>query len=112
MKDTSMTVYKEKRIPRIIQFFKSFFTKRQQEEPQIQKIQPEINNKTNEMDDFDLLKKLIEGRVDIAEIDNESKKRLIAICNNRLEGIHKQIYDKKNEIRQMESMLAEINATS
>lgn len=110
MKDTSMTVYKKKRVLRIIKFFKSFFTKHQKEETQIQTLQLEIKNETNEMDDFDLLKKLIEGRIDIAEIDNESKKRLIAICNNRLEGIHKQIYDKKNEIRQMESMLAKINA--
>ena len=73
-------------------------------------MQTEVKSETNEMDDFALLKQLIEGRIDIKEIDDESKKRLIAICNNRLEGIHKQIYDKKNEIRQMESLLADINA--
>lgn len=107
MKDNSLTVYKEKRISIIIKFFKNLFIKQPKEELPTQNIQLEVKN---EIDDFELLKKLMEGKIDISEIDNESKKRLISICNNRLDGVKKQIRNKKNEIKQMEDLLADINA--
>jgi len=110
MKDTSLMIYKEKRIPRIIQFFKNLFTKQPKEQIPMQVIQTEVKTETTEVEDFALLKKLIEGKIDIAEIDNESKIRLISICNNRLDGVKKQIRDRNNEIRKMEGLLADINA--
>lgn len=106
MKDTSLMLYKEKRVPRIIQFVKSLLVKQSKA---VQKAQFEVKVETNEVDEFAVLKNFMEGKIDISQIDNETKKRLICICNDRLEGIKKQINDKSNKIKQMEGLLADIN---
>ena len=63
--------------------------------------------KTNTMqEDFEVLKLLIEGKINIKELDNELKQRLITICNNRLNYVNKKNNEKDIEISRLEKILA------
>lgn len=57
------------------------------------------------MNDFEILKKIVEGKIDIREIDSETKQRLIKMCKQRLEQVEKKIEEKNEQIRKLEEII-------
>ena len=77
------------------------------------KIQSKEKNNTNAsvlvLDDFEVLKGIIEGKIEIQKLDKDLKKRLIVICNNRLNEVNQKIEDKDVEIVKMEKIISSLN---
>lgn len=58
------------------------------------------------MDNFEILKNIIEGKVNINDIDSETKGKLIKMCEDRLNEVERKIKEKN---KQIEVMLKIIN---
>ena len=65
------------------------------------------NNKLIEekLNDFELLKNIINDEVKIENIDNEVKQRIIELCNSRLKGLNKEIAKKEEKIDKLKQIL-------
>lgn len=50
------------------------------------------------LEDFEVLKAIVEGRTKIEDVDIDLKKRLIVMCNQRLQKINDKIKIKELEI--------------
>ena len=52
---------------------------------------------SQKLDDFEILKKIVNKELSIKEVDLETKIRLIKLCDNRINEINKKIadYDKR-----------------
>lgn len=57
------------------------------------------------LQDFEILKSIVEGKTNIKDLDRDVKIRLIDICNRRLDEINKKIEDTKSEINKIESLI-------
>lgn len=57
------------------------------------------------MDDFETLKKVIEGELNINEIDSQTKQRLVIICKQRLRQVEKKIEETNEKIMELEGII-------
>jgi len=64
-----------------------------------------IEKERQKLKDFEILKKIVEGKEEISNLDYETKKRLIKICSIRLDEMNKKIEDTQNEIEKLEKMI-------
>lgn len=67
-------------------------------------------NDEKSLEDFEVLKNIIEGKTKIENIDIDLKKRLIVICNKRLKKVNESIKERELEIYRMEKLISEINS--
>lgn len=58
------------------------------------------------LSDFEILKKLINKELDMNEVDNDTKMRLIALCDDRLKEVNKKIETVKRKIEKMDNYLS------
>ena len=61
----------------------------------------------NALDDFEVLKDVMAGKKQIQYLDSDLKKRLIAMCNDRLISINKEIDEIHSKTGMMNSLILE-----
>lgn len=61
-----------------------------------------------EIDDFECLKGIVQGKISIKELNIEQKKRLILLCDERTKSINNKIDDTKLKIKKIDEMLNKI----
>lgn len=81
-----LSLVKTNRFSDFFNKIKSFFTKSNKKMEEIKTISP-----AKEIDDFEYLRGIIEGKIQIKDLDKELKKRLIKLCNTRLAEVNKEI---------------------
>ena len=57
------------------------------------------------MKDFEILKQIIEGSVNIEDLDENLKYRLLDLCDNRLVEVNKKIKETEKKIEKAEEIL-------
>lgn len=60
------------------------------------------------LDDFKVLRDVIYGKKDIKDIDLDLEKRLITLCNNRINEVNKMIIDKDLEINKIKKLISNL----
>lgn len=60
------------------------------------------------LDDMEILKDILNGKIQIKDLDDDLKARLINLCNKRTEEVNKKIEDKKKEIEQIRKVLKKL----
>lgn len=73
-----------------------------------------MDNKNLELEkqklcDFEILRNVVQGSVNIKDLDKDLKLRLIDICNNRLIEVNKKIEDTNNDINRMKKIIDKKN---
>lgn len=56
------------------------------------------------LDDFKVLKDIIDNKIDIKDLDIDLERRLIALCNNRINQINQEIISKDLEISKLRKL--------
>lgn len=69
----------------------------------------ELLKEKQSLSDVEILKELVEERKNIRDIDSETKKRLIELCNNRTKEVREKIEERKERTRNMEQFLIKVN---
>ena len=64
--------------------------------------------KNQKIQDFYVLQSIIKGNTDIKKLDNNTKKRLINLCNERIDFMNKKIKRKFEKIEEAENILKKI----
>lgn len=100
--EKSLIKVNENKISKFIQFIKNFFNKFKNKD-----IKKQNEEKTSffPMDDVDILKNLLDGKLEISNIDDETKIRLIKLCENREQEVRQKITDLKNKAQKMDKLL-------
>ena len=63
---------------------------------------------TSSIQDFDILKDIVNGKVQIKDLDIATEKRLIKLCDNRLRQMNEKIREKDIEIANIEKLLNDL----
>lgn len=64
-----------------------------------------LKRERQKLQDFEILKRIVEGKTKIKDLDKDLKIRLIDICNTRLYEINKKIEDTKSEIEKIDNLI-------
>ena len=105
--EKSLMKVNENKISKFIQSIKNFFNKFTNKN--IRKQNEEKLTKSSSIDDVDVLKNIIDGKIEISNIDDETKIRLIKLCENREQEVREKITDLKNKAQKMDKLLNIIN---
>lgn len=100
--EKSLIKVNENKISKFIQFIKKFFNKFKNKDI---KKQNEEKTSSSPMDDVDILKNILDGKLEISNIDDETKIRLIKLCENREQEVRQKITDLKNKAQKMDKLL-------
>ena len=57
----------------------------------------DLTNDKQKIKDFEILKEIVNGNINIKDLDTPLKMRLIGICNNRLNQINEKIKYEKSK---------------
>lgn len=106
-KEQSLINTSDNNISKIIRFFKKIFIKFNKKDIIVEQTQVEPENKSP-LDDVETLKLVMQGQIDIETLDNDTKKRLIVLCQYRLDNVRHKIKDKEEELDTMQNILKEI----
>ena len=60
------------------------------------------------LDDFEVLKEVMDGKIQIQDLNPDLKKRLIAMCKTRLADINKEIDEIHSKTEMMTSLIFEL----
>ena len=63
---------------------------------------------TTAIQDFDILKDIVNGKIQIKDLDIDTEKRLIKLCDNRLKQMNEKIREKDIEIANIEKLLNDL----
>ena len=63
------------------------------------------SSKEQELKDFGILQKILNEEISIAELDDFTRRRIIKICNNRLEVMKARVESRKKETERLEELL-------
>ena len=88
---------------RILQLFNKFLEKFRRS-----KILYKEFESQQKLNDVDILKSVVDGTTNISELDYDTIKMLINICNNRVEEVNKKIINSDREIFKLENFLINI----
>lgn len=58
------------------------------------------------LDDLEILKDVINGKIEIKDLDINLERRLIVLCNNRIKEINKKIIAKDLEIAKLKKQIS------
>lgn len=123
MKENSLIETKKGLVSKIIKFFKKLFGKKTYENVETentsednvnQEIKKELDGNLNkkidkdqqqEIEDFKILEKIINGELESKSLDDETKKRIIKICKIRLSQINQKIKEKTIEEENLKKYL-------
>lgn len=99
--EKSLMKVNENKISKFIQFIKNFFNKFSNKNI---KKQNEEKTTTSPIDDVDVLKNILDGKLEISNIDDETKIRLINLCKNREQEVRAKITDLKNKAKKLDKL--------
>ena len=68
----------------------------------------DVSSREQELKDMETLQKIIEGQVKITELDEFTKRRIIKICNDRLDVMKAKVENRKKEILRLEEILHKV----
>ena len=123
MKENSLIEIKKGLFSKIINYFKKLFgkntyenleTENTNEDNVNQEIKKELEGNLNkkidkdqqqEIEDFKILEKIINGELESKSLDDETKKRIIRICKIRLSQINQKIKEKTIEEENLKKYL-------
>lgn len=105
MKEEKFLVkYNERIFSKISKFIKRLFSKF------IKKAENEKQKSSYFLlDDMETLKNIMDGKIEIENLENDQKKRLLNLCNNRIDEVHKKTIERKMENSKIEKLLTQIN---
>ena len=63
------------------------------------------SSKEQELKDFGILQKILNEEISIAELDDFTRRRIIKICNNRLEVMKARVESRKKGTERLEELL-------
>lgn len=106
-KEQSLIKTRVNNMSKIIRFFKQIFAKFNKKDVIVEQPQVEPENKSP-LDDVETLKLIMQEKLDIESLDDDTKKRLIVLCKYRLDNIKLKIKDKEKELDAIKSILSEI----
>lgn len=66
------------------------------------------NSINQSLDDLKVLEDIIYNKIDIKDIDIDLEKRLITLCNNRINEVNKMIIDKDLEINKIKKLISNL----
>lgn len=94
-----------------LKFFKSikslFLKNRNKKTEEIEEVQGISKDQENTpLDDFEILKDVINGKIEIKDLDINLERRLIVLCNNRIKEINKKIIAKDFEIAKLKKQIS------
>lgn len=64
-----------------------------------------IKEEKQKLKDFEILKQIIEGSVNIEDLDENLKYRLLDLCDNRLVEVNQKIKETEKKIEKAEEIL-------
>ena len=64
-----------------------------------------IKEEKQKLKDFEILKQILNGSVNIEDLDEDLKYRLLDLCNNRLIDVNKKIKETEKKIEKAEAIL-------
>lgn len=70
-----------------------------------------MDKKCRELEDFEILKNVVTGKIAIKDLDIEVEKRLITLCNNRLKSLNERITVENMKIDRLEKLVNNLNTT-
>lgn len=91
---------------------KSFFArfiKNNKEDNFVEKTQSDLAEQLSDIEAFEYLKGIIDGKINIKDLDKDLEKRLIDICNNRMKEIDREIEKKEYQIEKAKELLENLN---
>lgn len=65
--------------------------------------------KDTALEDLKVLKDVINGEIQIKDLDIDLEKRLIILCNNRISQINKKIEDKESKIIKIKKQISNLD---
>lgn len=68
----------------------------------------DASSKEQSLKDFENIQKIVEGELGLSELDEFSKRRMITICQKRLEVIKAKVEEKKREADKLEDLLYKV----
>jgi len=104
----------ENKFSSLLNNIKNFFFKlgrkpKQQKNYQVLKVESAHEATTKASDDLNCLEEIISGKINIRDLDKDTKKRLIKLCENRLEEVRKEIAKKERQIAYSKEILQRIS---
>ena len=116
-KEISLVKKDTNKVDIIISNIKKFFSKFIKKEKKITNEEVIYIKSSNEKKenfkgktDFDYLKEIIEGKVNIKDLDKDLKNRLIKLCNARLEEVNNIIIETDKEIEKTKDIIKKKHA--
>lgn len=106
-KEQSLVKTNDGKISKFIRFLKGIFIKSNKQDNVVQNEQVEIKI-SSPLDDVETLKLIMQDKIDIETLDDDTKKRLIVLCQYRLDKVKVKIKDKEKELMDMKNILKEI----
>ena len=110
-KEVALIKVNEKGFYNILTKVKRFFAKFTNKNNEIK--ESNTNRKVVEearpIDDFIYLKLIMEGKAQIKDLDKDLKRRLINLCNERLNEVNKEIAKKERQIKKAEEILEKVS---
>lgn len=88
---------------RVRQAILNFFRRFNKNKTELQTVET-----TTDIQDFDILKDIVNGKIQIKDVDIETEKRLIKLCDNRLKQMNEKVREKDIEIAKIEKLLQDL----
>lgn len=107
--EKSLIKFRDSVFSNLIKKIKSFFTRFREGQDKINNNET-IIKASNTLNDFNVLEGIIKENIKIEDVDINTKKRLITICNQRLERINEKIEDENLEILKLEKLIDEVDS--
>lgn len=104
-KEKSLMKVNDSVFSKVFKSIKSFFYRfRNKDYSKVQEIAKPIENTA--LDDLEILRDVINGKIEIKDLDIDLEKRLIVLCNNRINEINKKIMAKDLEIAKLKKQIS------
>jgi len=101
-REMSLTMTESSGFRKVFGLLKSFFYK------STIKKEEDLSNESD-INDFECLKLIAEGEINVKNLENGQKLRLISLCDERKEDIDIKIKEANEKIKKMTNMLNKIN---
>lgn len=105
-KEEALVNVNESIISKCIKYIKNVFYKIKNKENEI-----EIEQKStvSAIDDVEILKKILDGEIEIKSLDDEVKRRLISLCKNREKEVREKIDNLKTKNEKLQKIVNKIS---
>ena len=68
----------------------------------------DASSREQELKDMEILQKILEGRINLVELDEFTKRRIIKTCNKRLCEMKNKVENIKNKTKRLQEILHKV----